>query len=128
MQIGEELIGYVIGTEPSLQNADVKNLIMRKLTGETVRVYTAGNLRYIVADGKVKEGMLTKITRIADKMVKGKNSSQFNVEQDDEQLIENYNFPEVAQQPAGTTSQAPARNAVADRARELANQAKAKRA
>lgn len=85
---GGAVIGYVEGFMPSKQNPDTQNIIMRTEDGAgRFVVWTAGNLKYMIRDGLVKPGILTRITRIADKMVRGKKSSQFTVEQDASALL-----------------------------------------
>jgi hypothetical protein len=109
LAVGEELIGYVTGFEPSLQNPDNSNILMRGLDGASFRVYTAGNIKYMIKDGKIQKGLLTKIVRLADKNVKGKMSSQFDVQQDPEQSLENAMLESISQQPVATaTTTAPA--------------------
>lgn len=130
MAIGSSVEGYVTGFEPSLQNPENMNLMLKVADGTTVRFYTAGNLKYMIKDGKIATDILTRITRTEDKNVKGKNSSQFTVEQDADQTLEDADFsavfaapPTVSDAPKLTT-QAVERNAVATRAAELAKQAK----
>ncbi len=115
MKVGASVVGYCLGFIPSKQNPDNSNIIMREENGSgTFYIYTAGNVKYLVRDGKVKKGLLTKITRIEDKMVKGKKSSQFNVEQDPEQTLEDVAF-------AAITSTTELSSAGSDRAAALLN-------
>lgn len=80
---GESVTGYLTGTMKSAHVNGADNMIFRnKDTGESFAVYTAGNVRYLLSDGAIAVGAYTQITRIADKMVKGKNSSQYEVQQD----------------------------------------------
>lgn len=133
MTIGSSVEGYVVGTEPSLQNPENSNLLLKVADGTTIRFYTAGNLKYLIRDGKVATGLLTRITRIDDKNVKGKMSSQFTVEQDPEQTIDDAAFDAIFTPPTTSTEEpkrastqgAVERNAVAARAAELAKAAKA---
>lgn len=88
MKVGEAITGYVIRIEESSKHEGQMNLVIQDdNTGETYLLFSAGNLRYIIADGKVKEGLLTRVERIADKNVKGKMSTQFRVQQDPESSI-----------------------------------------
>jgi hypothetical protein len=93
MKQGDSITGFVLSFVDSLQNPDNKNIFMRSEDGSsTFYVYTAGNVKYLINDGKISEGLLTKITRIADKDVKGKKSSQFEVLQDPDQTVEDVAF------------------------------------
>jgi hypothetical protein len=99
---GESITGYVIRFEESMQSKTAReedptrepefNVIMQdQETGGTFLVYSAGNIKYIIKDRKMKVGLLTKITRIADKLVgkkMKKMSSQYKVEQDPSQTID----------------------------------------
>ena len=136
MEVGASVEGFVVGFEPSLQNPENMNMLLKVSDGTTVRFYTAGNLKYMIKDNKIQQDILTRITRTEDKNVKGKNSSQFTVEQDAEQTLEDADFSAVFAPPATTnespsaarvasTTQALERNAVAARATELAKAAKA---
>ena len=122
LAVGGEIIGYVTGFEPSLQNPENMNLLMRGTDGTTFRVYTAGNIKYMIKDGKIQTGLLTKIVRLDDKNVKGKVSSQFDVQQDPDATLSDALFQEIATPPATTTvSSAPA-TGVRARAQEIAKQ------
>lgn len=93
LKIGDTVTGFVVGFRESKQNPENQNILMREENGEgTFYVYTAGNVKYLIKDGKIKSGLLTKIERIADKMVGGKKSSQFRVMQDPSQTIDDANF------------------------------------
>ncbi len=135
LEVGGELIGYVTGFEPSLQNPENMNLIMRGTDGASFRVYTAGNIKYMIKDGKIQTGLLTKIVRLEDKNVKGKISSQFEVLQDPEATLADALFEEIAtptasagEKPLAATAK-PAAPATGVRARtqEIARQVAAKR-
>ena len=87
LEVGESVAGYCVGTIKSMHNNGADNLIFRdKETGETFVVYTAGNVRYQIQDGAIAMGIYTVITRLEDKMVKGKNSSQFQTQQDADEI------------------------------------------
>jgi hypothetical protein len=123
LEVGGELVGYVTGFEPSLQNPENMNMIMRGEDGTTFRVYTAGNIKYMIKDGKIQTGLLTKIVRLADKNIKGKISSQFDVLQDPESTLADALFNEIAQPPQAAAKPATSisqQGAVANKAKELA--------
>jgi hypothetical protein len=103
----------VKGFIASKQNPEVNNIIMVSEDGsKTFFVYSAGNVKYLIADGRVKANLLTKIVRLADKNVKGKNSSQFDVLQDSTRTLE-----------AGATSEGADRQSISARAADLASKA-----
>lgn len=121
LKVGESLTGYVTAVNSyTYEGQQLHSLSMVKEDGTKITLRPSGNLRYMIADGKVKEGLLTRITRTADKKVKGKNSTQFEVEQDSEST---YNELDSA----GITSDIPAAkgtSSVAARAAKLASQVK----
>ena len=88
LKVGDSVTGHVLNFVDSLQNPDNKNILLQLEDGGTAYVYTAGNVKYMINDGKIQEGLLTRITRIDDKTVKGKRSSQFTVEQDADNTID----------------------------------------
>jgi hypothetical protein len=87
LEVGGTITGYFIGSMPSTQYEGQHNMFMQ-VDGERVTVPAVGNLKYLINDGKLTAGLLTRITRTEDKKVKGgKKSSQFTVEQDPEDSI-----------------------------------------
>lgn len=125
LEVGGEIIGYVTGFEPSLQNPEKMNLIMRGTDGNTFRLYTAGNIKYMIKDGKIQTGLLTKIVRLEDKNVKGKLSSQFDVLQDPDSELADALFEEIGTAPTATTqptAKPAATGGVRARAQEIAKQ------
>jgi len=85
LAVGDKVTGYFVGTMKSAHEGGADNMIFRdKDTGEQFIVYTAGNVKYDLKDQKFTIGWYTEITRIEDKMVKGKKFSQFTSAQDDE--------------------------------------------
>lgn len=98
MEVGASLTGHVIGFEQSVKYKDKTNIIIKEATtGERLSLSTAGNVNYMLKDGKIKAGLNTRFTRIEDKVIKGKKSTQYTVEQDPEDTIEV--APQVAQAP-----------------------------
>jgi hypothetical protein len=88
MQMGEVITAYVVGFEPSASVEGQLNMLLQNEDGSTFVLYPAGNIRFRISDGDIKEGLLTQITRIADKVVKGgKKSTQFSIQQDPEKSI-----------------------------------------
>ncbi len=88
LKVGESVTGFVAGFTPSKQNPDNMNIIMQGEDGSRFFVYTAGNVKYLITDGKVKAGLLTLITRTEDrKMKNGKITSSYSVQQDPDQII-----------------------------------------
>lgn len=101
LKIGDSLIGYVVRFEESSLSKTarkddpdapiVNNLVMQdEGSKENYTVFSAGNVKYMINDGKIQTGLLTKITRIDDAMVGKKlkkKSSQFTVEQDPDRAL-----------------------------------------
>lgn len=87
LEVGDSITGYFLGTRASTQIEGALSLIML-IEGERFFVSAAGNVKYMLQDGKLTPGCNTKITRTEDKKVKGKKSTQFTVEQDDEDTVE----------------------------------------
>lgn len=123
---GESITGYVTAFPPS--TGKVKGQINLTFTlaesftnsegvttpaGASVLLFTAGNLKYMIQRGEIIAGYYTKITRIADTKVKGLNSSQFEVEQDDERELSDAAFDKVeaATLTAGVKAAVQANNA-----------------
>lgn len=97
LAVGESVTGFVLSFVPSKQNPDVSNIFMKSEDGaDTFYVYTAGNVKYMIADGKIEKGILTKIVRLEDAMVKGKKSSQFDVLQDADITVDDASFAAIA--------------------------------
>ncbi len=92
LQIGDVLEGYVRGFPVSKHGANISLKLTQDYgeftTGQEILIFPAGNVRYMLIENEVVAGQLTRITRVADKNVKGKNSSQFAVEQDPSQTME----------------------------------------
>lgn len=90
LSVGDALIGYVVRTEESSNYPGRHNLVIQeKGSGEEYLLFGAGNLNYMVSDGKIREGLLTRITRNEDKAMKnGKGTrSDFTVEQDSDDTM-----------------------------------------
>ena len=88
LKVGESLTGYLLAIKESTQYEGRYNLSML-IEGERTTVPAVGNLHYIVADGKLVAGRLTRITREENKKVKGgKTSTQVFAEQDKDDTIE----------------------------------------
>lgn len=97
LAVGQAYEGYIVKfTTSKLKDKDVTNIVMQNAdSGETETLGAQGNLRYMVEDGKITAGLLTRITRIADKKVGGLTSSQFRVEQDSEDVLSEAQFAEI---------------------------------
>jgi hypothetical protein len=115
LEVGQSIIGFIVDFPPSTKQEGQTNITMvldAELNdgfqvfakGARVLIYTAGNIRYLIKDGKIVKGQLTRITRIEDKVVKGKKSSQYTVEQDAEQTLSDVLFN------AATTTELPVSN------------------
>jgi hypothetical protein len=91
MELGQSITGYLIEiNEREGDNGTMHSLIFN-VGGKSLLFYPAGNIKYMIQDGKLKTGVLTRVTRTENKTVgKGKfkkESSQFKVEQDVNDVI-----------------------------------------
>ena len=86
LKVGEAITGYVTGFSRN-EELDTTNILMKDENGGDFIVFPSGNLRYVIKDNKLEVGQLTRITRTEDRMVKGKKSSQFMVEQDPDSTL-----------------------------------------
>ena len=119
LEVGQTIEGYVTGFGEGKHGP----IINMRIGDEAVAVFTTGNLRYLVKDGKIKTGLLTRITRTPDEKIKGMNSSQFSVLQDPDKELSEKLFSEIGEQVSA--EQAPAKapaTTVKQRAQELAKQ------
>lgn len=57
-----------------------KDLIMEDEDGKEFRVFTGGSLKYAIKEGKFEVGRTYKVTRLENKTVKGKSSTQFQIQ------------------------------------------------
>lgn len=85
MTLAEEYTG-LIGSE-----ANEQELTLPK--GTQVTVGSSGNIGFILQDGLVKSGFLTRITKIANKS--GKKGAKFEIEQDEERELSDAAFDKV---------------------------------
>lgn len=90
LETGGSLEGFLIQIDSYVDKDGLTKtpLFFKKEDGKIMRVYPSGNIRYAIEDGKLTIGQFTRITRVEDKKVKGKVSSQFEILQDDENVIE----------------------------------------
>ena len=104
MEVGTSVSGYLKKIEESQQYPGQFSLILvDKESGKTFRLSGAGNIKYIVADGLLTEGLFTQVTRLPDaKTKKGLMSSKFDIAQDDEDVLANANLPTPAPEAAAT--------------------------
>lgn len=90
LEVGEAIEGYFLEGKASDRLEGAYNLIMM-IGDERKSVSAAGNVKYLIIDGKLKGGLLTRITREEDtKNGKGKKVTRFKVEQDGEKVLTNY--------------------------------------
>jgi hypothetical protein len=93
LAVGESIIGYVVRTEESREHEGRFNLIMQaEDSTEQYLLFTAGTLNYDIVDQRIKTGLLTKITRLADKQGKRNKMTAFQVQQDPEKTLEDASF------------------------------------
>lgn len=108
LNVGESLTGYPIAVEVSTnpKARGAINLIMN-INGERVSVSTAGNVKYQAQDGRIKLGLKTMITRLADGKIAGKTASNFRVQQDSEDVLAGFDATAAATTPTATVASKP---------------------
>lgn len=79
MEIGSELYGYVVDFPEGKYGP---NILMEDKDENTFTFAVSGNVKYLIKDGLIRPGLYTRITRLEDKISKGKVSTQFDVAQD----------------------------------------------
>jgi hypothetical protein len=85
MEVGAKVTGYVLGFVDGQYGPNIE---MQDTKGETFTLLAAKHIQYKIADKKIKVGLYTEITRLADKKANGKTASQFTVEQDADRTID----------------------------------------
>lgn len=78
--IGATIEGKLLALEQNRTYPDNKNLVLENTDGEKFTVFTSGNLNYAIKDGKFEVGRSYVITRKENKMIKGKSSTQFQIQ------------------------------------------------
>lgn len=86
LAVGESMVGYFLGKKDSTTIEGATNLIM-VIENDRFLVSAAGNVKYLLMDGKLTPGQLTRITRQEDVKIKGKRATSFAVEQDADDTI-----------------------------------------
>lgn len=97
MEVGEELIAYFMYSQESVGKFGKQtNMLMQDPdSGDSFTFYTGGTLKHDVDNGRIRPGLLTKITRQADVTKQNKNgqpytTSVFDVEQDPTDVLADY--------------------------------------
>jgi hypothetical protein len=80
LAIGSSIQGKLLGLEANRNYPTNKNLILADAEGKTTTVLTSGSLNYAIKDGKFEVGRTYKITRLENKTIKGKSSTQFQIQ------------------------------------------------
>lgn len=83
IDVGSSFQGKFVRLEPNAKYGEetgAKDLIMEDESGSEFRVFTGGSLKYAIAEGKFEAGRTYKITRLENKTVKGKPSTQFQIQ------------------------------------------------
>jgi hypothetical protein len=90
LEVGGIIEGYLLLIESYTDKDDLVKTPMYFLRKDdtVLRVYPSGNIKYAIEDGKLTLGQFTQITRVEDKKVKGRTSSQFDIAQDDENVVD----------------------------------------
>lgn len=87
IKVGESITGYTLNVVESSKIQGALNLVLR-INGEDISYSVAGNIKYMLKDNKIQMGVNTRITRLADTIVKGKKATKFSVEQDPDDRLE----------------------------------------
>lgn len=122
-EMGESVEGYVTGIGQREHKEDGETRIsytiyMQTIEGQVFGLNVSGNLRWRCADGDIKEGFLTKITRVEDTKTKGKKTSHFKVEQDFDMPLELAGLDSVESNDAGVAEEAPKKIKAATKAEQ----------
>ncbi len=136
LEIGESLEGYLLRLNEytDKETGEVNRNFVLLIDDKRIRIYPSGNIKYMLQDGKLDVGMNTRITRVEDKMVGGKDgkrkmkATDFLVEQDDEDVLSEEAIQEAFARPgtyvspnapaagAATAAAAPASKGARERA------------
>lgn len=108
LAVGDSVTGYAMAVTESSKIEGAMNLLM-KVGEESISYSVAGNIKYVIRDGKLLLGALTRITRQEDTKVKGKKATRFLIEQDAENMLAGFN----------ATSAAPTTSSVQDKLKSL---------
>lgn len=126
LAVGASLVGYIERIVKSTLDDGSMNLIMTSVDlSQTFFVYPAGNVKWMIKDNEIKTGIYTEIVRTADRVVKGKKSTQFDVSQDEELVLPAFTGTSThATKPASTASakQAIDRAAITAKANSIKDQ------
>lgn len=88
LDVGESIEGYLVRFEESKKYEGTTSLIMQGEDGEQFRVSPHGNIKWLIRDGALTVGLMTKITKTGNTTTKGMKSSTFDVAQDDEDFLD----------------------------------------
>lgn len=82
LAIGGNFQGKLLDIVDNVRYKDqgAKDLIMEDEEGKEFRVFTGGSLKYAIQDGKFEVGRTYRVTRLENKTVKGKSSTQFQIQ------------------------------------------------
>lgn len=90
LAIGASFTGHLLSVKKYFSeeyDREMISLLFKAEDGKTTVVYPAGNVKYMIQDGKLTIGQNTRITRRSDTKVKGKKSTNFAVEQDPDDTV-----------------------------------------
>lgn len=80
LDVGGNFQGKLLDITTNRKYENNKDLVMEDEQGKQFIVFTSGSLRYAIQDGKFEVGRTYRVTRLENKMVKGKSSSQFQIQ------------------------------------------------
>lgn len=78
-------------------------LVVNAETDEVQTTGTPGNIKYLVKDGRLEMGQLTRFTRIEDRKYGNLKGSQFKVEQDPDDVLSDAQFEKVGSEAPKAT-------------------------
>ncbi len=114
--VGESIIAYAVKVNQfTHEEKDYHNIIMQKEDGEQFELQTCGTLMYDVKDNRIKMGLLTKVTKLADKGGKEKRA-RFEVLQDPEKTLDDVAFAAITSTIANPAVNLASTKAAVDRA------------
>lgn len=121
LEVGQSVEGYIIsGPRESVNFPGSYSVMVQDEDGERFYMNLAGSAKYDFLDGRVRVGLLTRITRLNDrKMKNGRSMSNFEILQDPEKTIDDISFNQIPSTRDEETRKAVERASVKEQARRL---------
>lgn len=103
LEVGKSVEGYLLDFVEGTYGTNLK----MEIEDKPYLVMSAGNIKYLIKDKKLKLGLNTRITRLEDQKKKGPKgaftSSNFRVEQDPDDVKEGISSSPVTKTPTETS-------------------------